>query len=1819
MSSHHAFELLRDRYLRYYDTPFGLADPNLQRERRALLDRDGGAYRIPWVEAIPTYRPAPDTLEEACARLGLGREVVDLARCGLFPVEISHPYLHQAQALEAATEGKHVVVTAGTGSGKTEAVLLPVLQALVRESATWGGAPAAPTPWWNGNGPWVPQRSGEAGHRPAVRAMVLYPMNALVEDQLVRLRRAFDSPPARAWLQRHRNGHRFYFGRYTGPTPVSGSPGNETRLSELRSYLRSAEQLSTRAREVGEEEGNPDTQFHVPAVDGGEMWSRWDMQHAAPDILITNYSMLNAGLLRGLEAPMWDHTREWLEADPSHTFRLVVDELHMYRGTAGTEVAYLVRKLLNRLGLDRPERRDQVQFLAASASLEGDGGHAYLEQFFAAPASTFAVIGGTQDLPAPTRNDLTDAVEDLIALDADDLGAVRRHRDANGTSGVLMHTLTVDAEGNELPAPRARSLDHIGRHAFPGEPDPTRREAAAAKLLDLAMAKLDRPDDLRLRLHLFFRNIQGMWACSDPACPEVPTEHQMGRGIGKLHAEPRYRCDCGARVLELLYCETCGDIALGGFGSPSTRVVSGSVRAGQRIALLPEQPKLARVPDAAPATRTAANYLMYWPRRQELVCDKPAWTATPGRFEFHRVVYNPRRGELGQTMDADWTGWGFFIGTTVEDDAQAAELLDQIPAIPVACPSCGDDWEAFKGGPRKLPITDKRRMRSPVQTMRTGYARVAQVLGNAVLDGLGGERRLVAFSDSRSDAATLAAGLEAAHHRELVRQLLLTTIHDMLGQANQSARLAEATLRYFRDDDASCKDDRRLFRAQHPEDHAAIEDAVEDGDLELAAGVVARHQSATAEVALEPLLASIEGRLLHLGHNPGGPAKSLQAYEVGEKRARTARPWGDLLRKAGTARAFKAPGQLGPEQEELLSSIRTQLRQDMALSLFGKRSYDMESLGLGWSAIAGTKRATGSLPADVVEQVVAGSLRVLGTLRRFDIVFDAYNAANAPRALRRYWEGVAKAQGLPLDAIQSAVETAWAGRVLEYKVVWEHIRVRPATGQMWCCGSCGRVHLHPAGGACTGCGSALLDPEPAREPAANYYTELAVNTAPTRLHVRELTGQTDRDDAIKRQARFQDIFLREEDPMLDGVDVLSVTTTMEAGVDIGALRGVLMANMPPQRFNYQQRVGRAGRRGDPLAIALTFCRDRSHDETYFEDPDAITGDSPPQPYIDVSRPEILQRVIRHEALRRAFAQVAAGDPDFDPGHAVTGHFGPVDAWDGVRDTVHQWGADNVDPVVAFARSLARHTKLAAVAEDLARRVCANLATDVDRAFEGGRQTADLSQLLAEEGLLPMLGFPTKVRNLFHKWPSRWPPSGTIDRPMDMAINQFAPGNQVPKDHGVHTPIGVANWIPRGSRAVPDPDPLGPRLVLEACRACQFVQRPDGEDDATDACPACGEVKGFARIPLAEPNGFRTDFKEKDYVGSLQRGAYAGQPRIIPVDTTNRARHGALEATSGPARLYTINDNEGSLYTFMPAANWVGLVCTDLYQGLSDGSVLPRKDSLDPDAAQRVALGSVKYTDAILVGGDSPTPSAITALSPAGHGVGGGAIARRAAWYSLAFLLTRAAAKYLDVDVQELNTGLQVREVDGELTARAFLADSLENGAGFSTHLGQQANFEAWIEVTNDLLHRFREPAHTTLCDSACYRCLKDYANQRHHPILDWRLAGQLLGLLTGTAFDPQPAYEAARAQVSQFATDTGGQAIEDLPLPAVELEGVAGLILHPFEPDPKAPGAGASTMARRALSDLHDRYGTDATAVYTTFDLHRRPSWLMQHMINHGW
>ena len=396
-----AYERLNDVYRKYIESAFPLRYPNMAAERRELYSVSDTLSQQPLLEPTPVYPSSNLTLSEADARLP--REYSDLPNIaqGLLGDPGIRLWKHQWESVRTVLEDKRdLVVTTGTGSGKTECFLLPVLAELARESAEW---PASATPpdgrkWWESEtSPWQSQwghttRNADGLH--AVRDMVLYPLNALVEDQLRRLRQTLDSASVLQWLDSQRAGNRVTFGRYTGATPVSGLPGNDAAVQRLRERLRNISDESDSVRD--DPDLPPDARYYFPNIDGGEMWSRWDMQETPPDILITNYNMLNIILMRQVEAGMFDKTRAWLRSDPANKFFLIVDELHSYRGTPGTEVAYILRLLLDRLGLFADS--DQLALLATSASVDDTPkSRKFLREFFG--RDNFQIVSEDQEQP----------------------------------------------------------------------------------------------------------------------------------------------------------------------------------------------------------------------------------------------------------------------------------------------------------------------------------------------------------------------------------------------------------------------------------------------------------------------------------------------------------------------------------------------------------------------------------------------------------------------------------------------------------------------------------------------------------------------------------------------------------------------------------------------------------------------------------------------------------------------------------------------------------------------------------------------------------------------------------------------------------------------------------------------------------------------------------------------------------------------------------------------------------------------------------------------------------------------------------------------------------------------------------------------------------------------------------------------------------------------------------------------------------------------------------------------------------------------------
>ncbi len=1752
------FRNLRDLYLRYLDSPFDLRYADLVRERRALLDRDGYLWREPLIEPVPVYPRCEttfrgvvhDLLDDSWGQT-LVEQLADLVEPTLFTDPrtggLWTPYVHQREVFRRTLiEGRDVVITTGTGSGKTECFLVPLIASLVQESVAWG-APQVPHPrwdWWNHytmNGdrrswePRIPQRAHENNNaRPAaIRALLLYPLNALVEDQLIRLREALDSPSARAWLDTHRRGNRFYFGRYTGRTPVSGrrNAGNMTRLrNDLRDMAEGARLVAN----------DPVARRFFPAMDGAEMWSRWDMQDAPPDLLITNYSMLNIMLMRDIETGIFDTTRQWIESDRHHVFHLVVDELHTYRGTPGTEVAYLLRVLLDRLGLS-PDS-DQLRIIASSASLEaGISGLAYLEGFFGRSRNRFYVERGTTQIP--DRTALSTVQVHASAFRDYARGLIIAGENISAVAGALHaavgcappiegrqpeELLYEVAEQSRIPeAVRAASVNPNGLGLRPRTPEelgvllfgnvlaePERREAVDGLMACLASARLrEETAPLPLRAHLFFRNVQGIWACTNPQCTETQNRIEPCP-VGALHYQPTLSCGCGSRVLELLACESCGEVFFGGYRredpqNPGVYFLSA------------DHPDLEASPEMSFLDRQYSNYAVFWPSVDRTPLTT-GWQQANTQRRWQAARLSPLDGSV--TLGGG-NGYIYYVPAMHQLNPPADDSARQ--AYPSICPRCDTDWRR------------RTRLPSPIRVHRTGFQKIAQVLTDALLRQMPqttarSNRKLVVFSDSRQDAAKLSAGMRFAHYRDALRQSLTEAIRT----AGRSTLAFQQQMAGQPLDD----DQRRLvaeFAAIHPTEAQILLGAANAAFANLlapGAGTLTYTQAAqrilrrgeNGPFQLPQLSVDIAARLLMQGINPGGFANQVWWTDLAQSRGR----WRDLyewnLDGQPTSRS-----NLTPEQQEHFRRIERSTFVEAMDIVFASGRRSLEALRI---ALPTTDRLSVPAPTPLIQETADGVIQLLGSRRSRLSSHDANALQNIPRYAVAYIHAVAihnreNPQTLERETIGylercEVLSPAQVGVLFAERLCL----IRPGE-QFFACPQCRRVHLHPAGGVCIDCLVPLALPQPLNTAleTVDYYNFLATQAGEVfRLNCEELTGQTNKTDARDRQRLFQGICLPRpiEEPRTDEVDLLSVTTTMEAGVDIGSLLAVMMANMPPMRFNYQQRVGRAGRRGAGLAVALTLCRGRSHDDYYFQRPDRITSDPPPQPYVDLRRRSIAQRVLNKEILRQAF--IALGLFIGDGADNVHGEFGDAVNWDqspdGTTTTVAQqvaaWIAANNSviertcDVLLISTSQELQSERLAMLDFVRSELCQKVG-EVVRPDSLYIQDS-LSERLANAGLLPMFGFPTRVRLLFHDDPTRsheWPPEHAVDRDLDIAISQFAPGAETVKDGIVYTAAGVVHYRRIGAQAREQADPLGPSVPVGMCQNCQAMDL--SPTPTTVVCPVCGGgAPNFRIVQLAQPRGFRTLYDDggRDFDGIFEWTPRASRPKTdaasLPME-----HHLNFEFWSGERDVCIVNDNAGQSFQFEKLARsetWVTREAVDQVNAqLRDDNLPPVLLSYATGIAPDIrALGSLKRTDLLVLGfGTLPTELDFDPRRVEG----------RAALYSFGFLIRRAAAVLLDINELELRVGMRVvRNTQGSVVGQVFLSDTLENGAGYCSQFASPIAMERLLRSAADLATTFGNPDyianHVVRCQTSCPDCLRDYSNLAWHNILDWRMAIDLTRL-----------------------------------------------------------------------------------------------------------
>ncbi len=385
-----------------------------------------------------------------------------------------------------------------------------------------------------------------------VRVMIMYPMNALVSDQISRLRKLLGDTQDN--FQKifteicNENSRRPQFGMYTGRTPYPSKLDNkqDKKLNSTLEEITQQENFDTLA-ELGKVPAKANMQnflaklddsLHIPDANDAELVTRFEMQNFCPDILITNYSMLEYMLMRPLEGKIWSDTKLWLENSPENKLLFVIDEAHMYKGSTGGEVALLILRLFYKLGV----ARDKVQFILTTASMPEDkqSKDNFFKNLTAADSTDNLkyLMGDTEILPDKPKFDIeptkilqfkSEDFEDTEEKQFDALnkflsqldGAPKNFSNLQEIYFWLYENLTnyrPFAEMFKLCRGNSISLNELAKNIFPNLQLEKALQAVSILLEVAPLAKKDNAVLFPVRIHMLFRSLKGVYACTNSNC-----------------------------------------------------------------------------------------------------------------------------------------------------------------------------------------------------------------------------------------------------------------------------------------------------------------------------------------------------------------------------------------------------------------------------------------------------------------------------------------------------------------------------------------------------------------------------------------------------------------------------------------------------------------------------------------------------------------------------------------------------------------------------------------------------------------------------------------------------------------------------------------------------------------------------------------------------------------------------------------------------------------------------------------------------------------------------------------------------------------------------------------------------------------------------------------------------------------------------------------------------------------------------------------------------------------------------------------------------
>lgn len=1629
-------EALKTKILDYINTIYLGQNEDLRLECEVDLKQPGRLFQPAYVEANQAYMAYTDGLKNT----GITATEKTIL-CGMQANNLGvfkTPYTHQIKALEAFSSGKDLIVATGTGSGKTECFMWPMVSKLVSEAMEKNNC-------WEMRG---------------VRTMILYPMNALVSDQLGRLRKMIgdDRGVFADLFAKLTSGARIpQFGMYTGRTPYAG-PKDEKKDQQLaqtmkKDLLDRDPEIVEQLKKIGKYPAKDDLYSFVASLENGthyssskdaELFTREEIRNNCPDILITNYSMLQYMLIRPIEEGIWQSTKSWLAEDENNRILFVIDEAHMYRGASGGEVALLVRRFMDKLGIDR----NRLQFILTTASIPPNNDEDVKR--FACELTAkdytkdaFTLVYGD---PEPINKESAIGFDpeiltgiDLEKLEGDDTDKVAVLKTVGEALGFeVLDDPTLDEIKKwlfenlskllpmlniiEACRGKAKPVDVIAEEAFPGF-DKEKAYKATNALLQIAPFAVSSTGQVLLpvRIHMLFRGIPGLYACTNPACKY---KRNAALPLGKVYSEKRTVCDCGAKVYELLNDRTCGALYLKGFIDE----------------------------------KQIAEEDIYWNTKGDATDDE--------MIEQHLFVL-PKDSTLGRDdlpKDSDFAWLDCYTGKIVYYlDVKRKE--DYLPVVISKridtqndklrsfyyCPKCGKshlkatNFKTKGNEPFFNLVSEQLRIQPPTITD-------PKLIEHNPNKG----RKVLLFSDGRQKAAILAKEFTEAADEDAIKKAITVATVNLLLWANENNTDATMKLLYVAFLKVAAENDLTFFTGDDP-----------------------------------TLSDDLKGMRKHLDYL----AKRGKSINYSQYYERNINKLPDLFCQQLLIQLCNNFRSLTDVALCWISPLQSIWEEEFEVNLEETGIDEQELLHL-FSAWAN----------EIMTDSYAIGSEIPNAIRRKLTDYERFGIDPASPINKKYLD-ILKEQKISEDSIKRIKDTFLSftspGETGDTRFLkLTSITLKYNQNQEWYqCPSCNKVFPFTIWGYCANCGkdkpvkmseSTLRGLDFWRKPvlAALSGDKTALMTRiNTEEHTAQLSHKDQREDmwstTEEYEMRFQNVYIKDEKP----IDVLSCTTTMEVGIDIGSLTAVGLRNIPPMRENYQQRAGRAGRRSSSVSTIVTYTEDGPHDGYYFANPEIIIAGDPRLPWVDVNNNKLIMRHLNVIMMTRYFDSLDIG---LDTTNITEFYNNIYDISFKQYINTYIFDAKEKTRLVPKGKEkLLDESKndLLGALDSLGKKV---LELPDNYKDDKGNDKMVLDVLL-EEGIFPTYSFPRDVVG-FCIEKEKGEDYGKIDqnpqRSLTVAINEYAPGRSIVVNKKTYKSGGIYN---HNTKKYPSPAELYFKshdyfksVYVCTNKACNWFGT---EYPSSGKCPFCGQELitqnllkpwGFApengsSVNTAKVEDERTYAEEPCYfdITPEQKGDLLPAGNAKNIRVAKRADQQLLIMNKGP-------ESKG----FTVCRSCGAAIAGDEEETLAKLR-RPYKQKISKwnckhSAVEHVYLGDQFRTDMVVFEFSLPNDDINT-------GFDGKWINTAAVTLSEAMVL--AAGRLLDVEFSEIESGYRIRRTLNTTFVDVFMFDSLSSGAGYCAALADNVN--EFLKYTRNTLKNCPNN-----CENSCHQCLNHYWNQR---------------------------------------------------------------------------------------------------------------------------